>query len=343
MQDLKKYGMSNEQLEALCKPEVNQLSFPFSWTPELYSFGKCIRTLNAYPGFLPLFIYSDHGAGLHSNLYPHELNNNSNVHLTWHPEKSKRYANLKDRKILRVPHPWIGYRRKKGINKSENTSGTIVFFTHHVPGIRWEGHSTEDYFERLRNLPKEFHPIVLCLHMHDINAGHHKVLRKYGFPIVTAGNTVSYNFVDRFYELIKTFSYGTSQEWGSQVAYCIELGIPYFFFGNRPKLINIKHKEMPIGEVVQYQDEFHERYYKNAVKLFSYPQTEVTLDQKAFVTKILGLDSDLDQSYLSRILWTEFFRHWRDWLMIPKPIAVALLSKIKLLDTTKKVIKLFKY
>jgi hypothetical protein len=147
--------------------------------------------------------------------------------------------------------------------------------------------------------------------MHDIVAGTHRELRRFGFPIVTAGNTGSVEFVDRFYDLIKGFSYATSQSWGSQVAYCVELGIPHFFLGERPRLVNVSHEQLPLGEVQQDADE--RAHEERAHHLFAFQLGVVTAEQKRFVESLLGLDSTLSRLDVAVILWREFFYHWRDW------------------------------
>jgi hypothetical protein len=332
-------GMTDEQLEAACKSKRG-LVYLANWTSEVYSFGKCFREISNYPRIFPLFLYSDHGAGLHSNLYPHEVNNKARVHMTWHLLKAQRYKNFEGRKFIHVPHPWILYRKKKELKRAENPVGTVAFFTHHVPGIKWQGHDTEEYFEYLKKLPKKYQPVVLCMHMHDINAGHHKELRKYGLPIVTAGNAYSPNFVDEFYNLIESFAYGTSQDWGSQLAYCVELGIPYFLTGSSTqKLININHNEMPVGVVDRYIDKFHEEYAKKAELLFSTRVDAVSPEQLKFVESVLGLDSGLSANNVSHIIWREFFNSWKRWYLIPIGIGVSVLSMIGLLEPLKTIIK----
>ena len=251
-------GMTDDELELSCEHQFTGISSWAYWTSELYSFGKCLRFWTKYPDFLPLFIYADHGVGLLSHLLKNDLENTAEVHFTWHPMKEKRYKFFSGKKVLRIIHPWISYRRKQSITRTKKHKGTLVFYSHSTCAVHWEGHDTEKYFDILRGLPDKFQPVVLCLHMHDINAGLHKKLRSHGFPIVTAGNTSSINFVDRFYDLVKSYSYATSQTWGSQVAYCVEIGIPYFFLGERPKQINMADKNFPIGVLPQYWDKHHE-------------------------------------------------------------------------------------
>jgi hypothetical protein len=332
-------GMTDEQLEAACKPRNEGFVHLINWTSEVYSFGKCFREISNYPRIFPLFIYSDHGAGLHSNLYPHEVNNKAKVHATWHPLKAQRYKNFERREFIYIPHPWIFYRRKKEFNRVEAPEGTIAFFTHHVPGIKWQGHDTEEYFEFLKALPEKYQPVILCMHMHDINAGHHKELRKYGLPIVTAGNAYSPDFVDKFYGLIRNFAYGTSQDWGSQLAYCVELGIPYFLTGGTQKLININHNEMPVGTVDKFIDSFHEEYVKKAEMLFSARADTVSSEQLKFIESVLGLDSGLSAKDVSCIIWREFYSSWKSWYLIPVSIGINVLSMVGLLEPLKKIIK----
>lgn len=317
-------GMSDADLESACRPGPTGLAPWIHWTSELYCFGKCIRAFAKYPRLLPLFVYADHGVALHSNLFPHEQDNSARVHFTFHPLKEQRYRSHPSKRIVRIPHPWIHYRRSRNIARLPNASGTLVFLPHVAPGFQWEDHGTLEYFSSLRSLPKKYQPIVLCLHMHDVNAGLHKELRHLGFPIVTAGNTSSVRFVDRFYGIVRAFSYATSQAWGSQVAFCTELGVPYFLFGKRPRLVNLSHKDLPLGEV-GIQDEYHEEYARKAEALFSHSVDEVTADQKQFIERLLGLDSRTGRVKASHILWTELLRHRREcWSLYSTLLANSL-------------------
>ncbi len=328
--------MTNAELEIACHTEFSGTAVWHSWTSEIYSFGKCLRYMASYPEIFPLFVQSDHGVGLEMGLYPHELNNNAKIHLTWHPGKELRYKNSTNPQALRIAHPWIFYRHALTKVRSDAHRGTIVFFTHHVPGVKWEGHDSEEYFAQLRALPDKFQPAILCLHMHDINAGHHKELRRHGFPIVTAGNASSTNFVDRFYDLIKDYSYATSQGWGSQVAYCVEFGLPYFFVGGRPKLINVSHPDMELGEVAA-QDEDHLVLERQADELFRLPVDTVTPEQRAFVESLLGLDSKITPKQISRILWREFFHNWPKWYLVPMGFILILFRMVGLKPMLKKI------
>jgi len=314
-------GMTDAELERDVSHGYSTGVAPWAyWTSEVYSIGKCLRHWTKYPTFLPLFVYSDHGVALHSNLLLHELKSQAEVHLTWNQGKAHENRNLLGKEVLHIMHPWISYRRLRGIKRTENPKGTLVFFTHGTDDVQWEGHDSAEYFAELKHLPKKFQPVVLCLHMHDVNAGYHKKLRRYGLPIVTLGNPKSIYFVDRFYDLVSNYSYTTSQNWGSHVAYCVEFGVPFFYLGDRGKLINISNKNLPDGIVGPYWDKDHERYEKKAESLFRKPVDSVTDEQRLFVETALGFDSQLTREQVSWVLWRNFFCCWRQWAPLLKSL-----------------------
>ena len=322
-------GMTDDELEAACKAKIIVSRVRVYWASEESSIGKCLRYWAKYPRLLPINVFSDHAVGLWSQLFPYELDNRANVHFTWHPLKEKRYkGNLANKEIIRIMHPWVSYRRLRGIKHSRAARGTLVFYMHSTKSLKWEGHDTEEYFQKLRELPNKFQPVVLCLHRHDINTGLHKELRRHGFPIVTAGDTSSSNFVDCFYDLIRSYAYGTSQAYGSAVAFCVELGVPYFFLGVRPKLINSGEKNLPLGVVPEYYDEYHEEYGKKTDELFSVPVDTVTDEQRTFVESLMGVDSRISRRQVSWILWRELFLNWRAWGIVVKNITVGPLRRL---------------
>ncbi len=329
--------MSDAELEHVCKAQFSGYAPWVYWTSEVYSLGKCFRKWTKFPLILPLFVHADHGVGLLSNLFQIDIESRAKVFFTWNPVKEKRHKDLSGKMVLRIVHPWINYRWSRGIKRSSSPKGTMVFFSHSTPFTKYEGHDTDGYLETLRELPEKFQPVVICLHMHDVNAGLHKKLRPYGFLIVTAGNVNATNFVDRFYGLVTTFAYATSPGWGSQVAYCVELGVPYFFLGEQPELINIADKNLPTGIAPKYWDKFHEQYSKTAEALFRVPVDKVTEEQRAFIESLLGMDSKITAEQVSRILWREFLRNFWKPHIILRPVLILFIHKFGLYPMIKRI------
>jgi hypothetical protein len=330
-------GYTDNELELLAdSKEVNKgIASWVYWTSELYSFGRLFREWAYYPKLLPLFVYSDHGVHKKSTFDSHEINNNANYHFTFNEERVLKNATYKKKRVICVPHPWIIYRRRNNINQLKEAKGTLVFFSHSNDGVEFVGHDTGSYFEELKMLPKQYQPIVVCMHMHDVRKGYHKDIRKHKIPIVTAGNTSSIKFVDEFYNIIKNFKYATSNTPGTQMYYCTEMGIPYFLMGKVPKLINHSSSESPLGEFSAV-DPIHLELVEIEKHLFNNRVDSVSLHQKIYVEWILGLNSGVSPLEASWILWREFFRNWPRWYLIFQPIVVWLIRKLGLEERARK-------
>lgn len=242
---------------------------PLFWTTELYSFGKCYREVYGWPWYLPIPVYGDHGVSMAGKMQEHEISNASHYHLTWYKDRFESLCrNYSNKTILRVTHPWVAYRHKLGISQKKNSEGTIVFYSHSNSGIEIEDYDNDEYFSKLKSLPSEFHPIYICLHMHDIDKGLHLHLRKYGLPVVTMGNTSSFFFVDRFYNMISNFKYASSASGGSDLYLCHEFGLDYFIFGEKPNYINYSNSQNPLGPLTRRYDDLFTRTQKEKREKF---------------------------------------------------------------------------
>lgn len=234
-------GFSDSELEELAGPSHgSREGLPRSAVPwlffasEMYSHGKTIRTLLKWPKALPIPVFSDHGIGPHPQLVGPELTNAANVHLTWTSWKELPVGEEK-RKLVRCIHPWVAYRRTLGLTKNATAKGTLLFVPHSLPGHLSDPYDHSKYFADVLQLAPELRPRAICIAMHDVHLGLHRSLRKFGLPIVSAGNSSSPLFADRFYDIVRRFSFATSPTWGTQTFICEEFGVKYFLFGEEPK------------------------------------------------------------------------------------------------------------
>jgi len=324
----KDLGYSDKELES--KVSVENCNTGLSpwvyWTSELYSVGRLYREHAYYPKILPLFFYSDHGIHTTSELAPHEQDNDSNIHFTFNPERAKRPREDK-KKIYLIQHPWIGYRKKKKYQPLTDAEGTLIFISHSTSAVEWVEKDRDGYFAELANLAEKYKPLVLCMHMHDINKKYHLEYRKYGLPIVTCGNTSSVNFVDEFYKMTIQFKYATSNSAGSQMYYCLEMGMPYFLFGETPSLLNKSDPNLPQG-IYKHKNETAKQIHTTEQKLFRSMTDEVTLEQKIFVEWMLGFGSKMTRFSLSFIAWAQFLKNQKVFVKIVlKKIAKILLRR----------------
>ena len=244
-------GFSDEELEYLASDKCGRREmYPKTQSPwlffstEVYGHGRAIRFVTGWPHFLPLPFAGDHGIEYANDLYEHEWNNPSHTHLTWSAWR-KDAVTPKGKRVVHVTHPWVSFRRMKGLSRDPNSTGTLLFVDH--SGATCETHrsaSWEELLDAYRELPKKYWPTAVCLHPNDINSGLHKELRPLGLPLLTAGNGASPFFVDRYYEIVQHYEFGSSSGIGTQMFICEEFGLRYFLLGKPatwgPKPLNSK-------------------------------------------------------------------------------------------------------
>ena len=343
-------GQTDENLEKLCTPglfghdkRLGWKSVPWLfWPTELYSFGRCYREWLNWPRWLPIPVYGDHGVALFGDLNEHEKNNRSRYHLTWFGSRYEATNNQSEKKIIHIPHPWITYRRKKKITQNNDAIGTLIFYSHSNVGIEIEGYKFDEYFNSLKDLPDEYKPLVVCMHMHDINKGYHKTIRKYRLPITTAGNTSSPFFVDRFYDLIRQFKYATSNKGGSELFYCAEAGVEYFLYGQEPRYINHSEDQLPIGEL-KLRDNLAIYADERKKSLFRKMPPTIGIDKLRFVSDVLGLDVNEYKiaKRLKKIFIIEMIRLLPRYCYQLMPMFLSSCRKRGVMGSLKKLRQLF--
>jgi len=204
-----------------------------------------------------------------------------------------------------VPHPWLKYRRDFYPDLPSDRRGTLVFYSHSNDTTTPVFNSLDEYMANLLALPEKFHPVVICLSFHDIRKGLHKKLRAYGIPMVTAGTTNSKYFVDRFYQLVRRFSYSCSPNVGSHTFYLLEAGVPFFIFGPHPEYV-IKGSRAVIDglmNVDDYGDKEDQARLASFKALLMEPVDTVTHAQHTAATEYLGGTSSMTGRAACRILW----------------------------------------
>ena len=276
-----------------------------NWESENCSFGVCFRSYGFYPKFLPLFINSDHAVHWESKIWNNEKKNYP--YITWNYRKFKK-LNIE---CYYVTHPWVHY--KKNYNKNSLKKGTVVFFPHRNYSTKPVFKNIEHYFQLLKNLPKRYKPITIMLSHFEISDGYQHKLKKYGFNIVTAGNTNSIKFVKNFYDIISKFEYATSPMSPTSVSsaffYSVNFGLSFFFLGKNDWKVFSNEGFLKKGKVSSkdYGDSIDIKFLKKINKTFYFSKNnELTADKQKMVVKYMGLDSDMTRYKFSYILWKSF-------------------------------------
>jgi hypothetical protein len=270
------------------------LNFWLYWPPEMYSFGKIYRMKYKFFKFAPLIFYSDHGVTVFDHLDPHEKFNKARYHLTFSKIKYENNRLLKGKTIKLVEHPYLFYRKQRNFTINGKAKGTVIFIPHSNPGIDEKiDLDLDTYWKKISLLDEKFKPFTFCVHMHDCNQEFLSKLRKYGIPIVSAGNSMHEDFVDRFYEIISNFKFATSSDFGSHSLLCEEFGIKFFIYGLSEKMHEenrtspgIYHELIDIFKIENLNDKVRKDYYldlllgRNSEKTsnWNYPRIEYFID-----------------------------------------------------------------
>lgn len=236
-----------------------------------------------------LHIGSDHGIALSTEPLREEIESPSNFHVTW----STWRENLPfpdNRTVIRVQHPWIPFRIREGFHLSPSPSGTLSFLPHSVPGQASEKFDVSSYIESVLALPSKFHPVVFCVHSHDITRELVDKISSSGCRVATVGNSLHPDYVKRFYKLVSQFEYATSPTVGSQLFYCEEFGLKYFLY---------PAKERPLKKVANCEITKTTRVslleLESLFSLGSLGQEEQ--EKRVIVSNALSLDLGLDRNF----------------------------------------------
>lgn len=320
-------GYSEETLLALCDSaniDAGNAEWVY-WTAEVYSFGRHIRDYAFYPSFLPLLCFTDHGAGTFSHMAgipKHEFESTAPVQFYHSPDVVNVFKKVSEKLCFCMFSPFVWYRKKNDISQSPTAKGTLAFPAHTTPSIDLTS-DIEEYIEQLKTLPEQYHPVCVCLHMHDIVKGQHKLFLKHGIPVYTAGNTSDYRFAERWYDLVKNFKYTTSNMIGSYTYYAVEMGIPFFIYGDAPELTNHSDDNLSQG-CYNYQTE----EYIKICDIFKDRYEAVTETQKELVEKHLGIHDGISRLHMAKLLYASYCKSGRcfqDAVVICKRLIKAFL------------------
>ena len=300
-------GFDENKLLELCDEKYVHNGFALwnYWTAENYSFGRHIRRYAFFLPFLPLNIYTDHGAAsLSDKPYAHELEAKAYCQFYHSPELVNNWKKYSNKPCYTLYSPFVSYRRKNKIEQNINAKGTLAFPAHSTTTIE-DVSDIEEYIKQLKELPEEFQPISVCLHMHDVNKKQYEIFTKHKIPVYTAGHVCDYRFAERFYNIARNFKYTTSNMIGSYSFYCVEMGIPFSLYGNSPILMNTGDPNVEIGEWNQFKSSSQ---HIKMQKLFEGLQKTVTDEQKNTVEKDLGLIDGCSRFEMAKILYLAYFK-----------------------------------
>lgn len=280
---------------------------------EAYGSNLIIKEYCQFPKYLPLPCHLEHGwtplpQALVTDL---PIADKKGLMLVYSRRREKAWKQASKTPVIVSGPPFVLYRKMKGIKQTKDAKGTIVFPSHSAMFIE-SRYNIDEYCEELKKLPKQFHPITICLLYPDIKRGRDKSYIKNGFCVVTAGEKLrgSLSFVKNYYNILSKFKYATSNEVGTYAFYAAEMGIPFFLTGEEPVIINIDNKDPNIAPSGKMSD--HALGTKSNQLFGRKPNNKITKEQKDFVEDEFALKDRATKEQLKVALWknTRSANYW---------------------------------
>lgn len=263
-----------------------------------YGHDEILRNYLKLPRWLKLNVVIQHGwyRALHErDLYK------PGIYLVWSERLAEDVRNACAKKVFVLGAPFVLYRRKQGIERKVDAKGTVAFPQHSSPRFECK-FDVDAYCNALSSLPEVYKPITICLHHRDVDAWG-AIFEEKGFTVTTAGEgrQADQGFVKKFYEILSSHKYATSNDVGSYLFYSVEMGVPFFIMGDE---VSFHNKKTGSSHTVCNGEEV-----VNKVDLLfrSVGSQSISDEQREFVVSELGVNVGVSKGYLLSYLVFRFF------------------------------------
>lgn len=238
-----------------------------------------------------------------------ELSSPKNIVLVWSKRRKKIIEDHTSKKAFITGVPFMEYRKRHGITKKNQAKGNVFFAAHssQQTDIRY---NVDDLQRHIDQLPEDYKPTTICLYWLDIDKGYQVLYERLGYEVVTAGDPYSPDFVGKFYEILSSHAYCSSNSFGTYSLYALDLDIPFFLIGEKPELVNNGDKNLSLDRGQAFFD------IKERVEtLFRYQGNEIGIGdpQRTFFLEETG-ENDKDSTFSIRA-WILFY--WIKSRIIP--------------------------
>ena len=309
--------ISKTELEDKLKLGITKYGFApwVNWESERTGFGKLIRRMAFYPSFLPLFVSSDHYVDHLIEYRENEYNFIGSAYLTWNLRKADLMRS-QGLNAIHVLHPFLFWIRKQ-ITFQNDRNGTLVFWPHSSQFVQVICNNLDEYFELLKNLPQEFHPIKFVVSSQDLSSSDERVqlqvkkLFDGPYQVDSIGNIFDKNYYKSFYDQITRVRLVTSSMAGSQVFYSLSVGIPYWIAGD--DLFSLYHKVegefVPWNPIVDYPKQSDLNTYNWFMKELRNFNESISNELLEFVKTNMGFYATTTRISLAKEVWWSLIKH----------------------------------
>ncbi len=244
-------GMTLSELQEVAKDRPHPTHGPI-WSEQVYGLGKWLKRFVGYPDTLPLCAQIDHGPSRSLVASQMDMASQAPILLFHHAVSAQVTREFVAKPCAVMGAPFVYCRRLHGFQKAKDAQGTVAFPSHSTHHIRVSGIDWKKYCRDLRAIPERWQPVSICLYWKDILHGLHSIFLEEGFPVYCAGHMYDDGFTERFYRILSRHKYVTSNEVGTASFYAVEMGLPFFLWGEQEvSMINSGGElSYPKGEIV---------------------------------------------------------------------------------------------
>jgi hypothetical protein len=266
-----------------------------------YGFNIILKEYAQFPRWLPLPCHFEHGWTPLPEALESDIRVKKPLMLVFSKRRFKDWKRRSKIPAVIMGSPFIHYKNLHKLKRKEDAKGTIAFPSHSTYDLKIH-FDIEKFCKALKRLPKDFHPITICLFWIDY-VDKADIYRKFGFKVVTAGPkfTNSTNFVKNYYDILSNHRYAVSNEIGSYTFYAVDFGLPFFIAGEAPLLENESKRDANVAEA-SYLDDY--LWGNKTMNLFrTGPVKQISMAQQQFVAKEMGTNDCLSSDKLNKLLW----------------------------------------
>lgn len=181
--------------------------------------------------------------------------------------------------------------------KSELGKVLLVFPSH--SGSLHAQFDTDEFIAFIKTIKEkgQFDTVLVCLFCADIELGRDKIYQEHGFRVTTAGFYLDYYFLERLKTLILLSDYTLSNDLGTHIGYCVQLGKPHQVYQSPIEFTAGFSKEMAEFEMnirTPSQKLLREQEKEQICGLFSEFREYITPEQQECVDYYFGKVPDLN-------------------------------------------------
>lgn len=186
--------------------------------------------------------------------------------------------------------------------EKESLGSTLLVFPSHSIEEATSKFDYHMFIKNINDIAKDYETVRICMYYRDIVLKKHIPYLNEGFQVVTAGHYNDYYFLPRLRNIIENSDMTMSNEFGTQLGYCIYLKKPHFInkidvtFEVSENNI-IKKNTSESTKKLEYSDNLSKIY-----ELFCEYGTNISKDQQDFVSYLWGFDEIKTPQELEKII-----------------------------------------